>query len=73
MRTRHESGHQCSPIFFPTWAIINSPLAVDRWVFHDDVMFIKQGYINRNSILVNGAAYRFTVPITDQSEFRSDQ
>jgi hypothetical protein len=31
--------------------------------------FIKQGWINRNNILVNGAPYRFTVPIQSVSSF----
>ena len=59
------------PYLFPYLGYYQLAAAVDRWVFHDDVMYIKQGYINRNSVLVNGAAYRFTVPIRDQSNFRA--
>lgn len=58
------------PYLFPYLGYYQLAAAVDHWVFYDDVMFIKKGYINRNSILVNGAAYRFTVPIRDQSQFR---
>jgi len=58
------------PYLFPYLGYYQLAVAVDRWVFHDDVMYIKQGYINRNSILVNGAAHRFSVPIRDQSDSR---
>lgn len=58
------------PYLFPYLGYYQLAAAVDRWVFYDDAMFIKQGFINRNSILVNGAAYRFSVPIRDQSSFR---
>lgn len=59
------------PYLFPYLGYYQMAASVDRWVFHDDVMYIKQGYINRNSILVNGAAHRFTVPIRNQSDSRA--
>ena len=59
------------PYLFPYLGYYQLAASVDRWVFHDDVMYIKQGYINRNSILVNGAAHLFTVPIRDQSNSRA--
>jgi WbqC-like protein family len=59
------------PYLFPYLGYYQLAAAVDRWVFYDDAMFIKQGYINRNSLLVNGAAYRFSVPVRDQSSFRA--
>jgi hypothetical protein len=58
------------PYLFPYLGYYQLAAAVDRWVFYDDAMFIKQGYINRNSILFNGATYRFSVPIKDQSSFQ---
>lgn len=36
--------------------------AVDKFVFYDDVSFIKQGWVNRNRILVNGKDFLFSVP-----------
>lgn len=42
--------------------------AVDKFVFYDDVNFIKKGWINRNRILVNGKDYMFTVPIVKVSQ-----
>ena len=59
------------PYLFPYLGYYQLAVAVDRWVFHDDVMYIKQGYINRNSILVNGAPHRFSIPIRGQSDSRA--
>ncbi len=58
------------PYLFPYLGYYQLAFAVDRWVFHDDVMYIKQGYINRNYILLNGAACRFSIPIRAQSDSR---
>jgi hypothetical protein len=43
--------------------------AVDRFVVYDDVTFIKQGWINRNNILLNGEPHLFTVPLKNASSF----
>ncbi|GFI10144.1 putative protein [Lachnospiraceae bacterium] len=56
------------PYFFPYlgyWQLIN---AVDVFVILDDVNYIKKGYINSNSILVNNDAYRFTIPLEKVSQ-----
>lgn len=58
------------PYLFPYigyWQLIN---AVDKFVIFDDVNYIKRGYINRNSILMNGSPYRFTIPIKKASQNR---
>lgn len=55
------------PYFLPYigyYQLINS---VDKFVFYDDVSFIKQGWINRNKIKVNGKEYFFTVPLKNSS------
>lgn len=55
------------PYFFPYigyWQLIN---AVDTFVIYDDVNFIKQGYINRNSILSNGKSQQFTLELIGAS------
>lgn len=44
--------------------------AVDRYVVYDDVNFIRQGWTNRNHILVNGAKYRFVLPVRNVSDNR---
>src|SRR5574344_1044770 len=51
------------PYFFPYlgyWQMFN---AVEKFVLLDDVKYIKQGYINRNSILINGQASLFTISV----------
>ena len=56
------------PYFLPYigyWQLID---AVDTFVLLDDVNFIKKGYINRNSILLNGKAHLFTIPIEKISQ-----
>ncbi|MDX4071373.1 WbqC family protein [Aliarcobacter skirrowii] len=55
------------PYLFPYigyWQLIN---AVDTFVIYDDVNFIKQGYINRNSILTNGKSQQFTLELIGAS------
>lgn len=42
--------------------------AVDRFIFLDDVNYIKKGWINRNRILVNSREYLFTIPLKEASQ-----
>lgn len=56
------------PYLFPYigyWQLIN---AVDKFVILDDVNYIVRGYINRNSILLNGKPYKFTIPVKHASQ-----
>lgn len=58
------------PYFLPYigyWQLLN---AVDNFVILDDVNYIKRGYINRNSILLDGRPYRFSIPVKDASQNR---
>lgn len=57
------------PYIFPYIGYFQLIAAADKFVFYDDVNFIKQGWINRNRILSNGAAVFFTVPLSNQSSF----
>lgn len=50
------------PYFFPYLGYFQLINAVDRFVIYDDVAFIKQGYVNRNSILLDGKAFLITLP-----------
>jgi len=55
------------PYLFPYigyWQLIN---AVDTFVIYDDVNYIKQGYINRNSILSNGRSQQITLELIGAS------
>jgi len=56
------------PYLFPYigyWQLIN---AVDVFVIFDDVSYIKKGYINRNSILLNGQGQRITLELIGASQ-----
>lgn len=56
------------PYIFPYigyWQLI---YAAEKFVILDDVNYIMRGYINRNSILLNGKAYRFTIPVEKASQ-----
>lgn len=55
------------PYLFPYIGYFQLIGAVDKFVAYDDVTFIKQGWINRNNILLNGQRYLFTVPLVNAS------
>lgn len=44
------------PYFFPYIGYFQLINAVDKFIFYDDVNFIKGGWINRNKILIDGQA-----------------
>lgn len=58
------------PYIFPYLGYFQLIHAVDNFVFYDDVNFIKGGWINRNSILVNGQRKLFTIPLDNPSSFK---
>jgi len=51
------------PYLFPYIGYFQLMHAADRFVVADDLSFIKQGWINRNRLLINGEAAYFTVPL----------
>ncbi|GIC12905.1 hypothetical protein VCSRO52_1776 [Vibrio cholerae] len=55
------------PYIFPYLGYYQLVNMADVFVLYDDVNFIKGGYINRNNILVDGAAQRFTLPVPGAS------
>lgn len=57
------------PYIFPYIGYFQMINAVDKFVFYDDVNFIKQGWINRNKILVSGHDHLFTVPLSKANSF----
>jgi hypothetical protein len=59
------------PYLFPYLPYFQLARAADEFVFLDDVAFIKQGFIHRNSVLLNGAAHRFTAPVRKADSFRA--
>jgi len=55
------------PYIFPYIGYFQLIAAVDRFVIHDDVQWIKGGWINRNRILANGQPRYITLPIQNAS------
>lgn len=58
------------PYIFPYLGYYQLVKAVDTFVFFNDVNFIKKGWINRNNILVQNQAYRFTISLNNASQNR---
>jgi hypothetical protein len=52
------------PYFFPYIGYFQLAAAVDRFVFLDDVDYIKGGWINRNRLRISGAVRYITIPVT---------
>ena len=57
------------PYIFPYIGYYQLIRSVDKIVMYDDVNFIKQGWINRNRILLNGKDLLFSVPLSNPSSF----
>ncbi|MDH0850670.1 MULTISPECIES: WbqC family protein [Delftia] len=57
------------PYFFPYIGYFRLLQTVDKFVFYDDVNFIKGGWINRNRLLLGGKVGYFTVPLSEASSF----
>ena len=58
------------PYFFPYIGYFQLIRAVDKFVFYDDVNFIKNGWINRNRILLTGQVAYITVQLKNASSFK---
>lgn len=56
------------PYFMPYIGYFQMIKAVDKFVFYDDVNFIKKGWVNRNRILVQNSDYTFSVPLSKVSQ-----
>lgn len=57
------------PYFFPYLGYFQLIGCVDAFVIYDDVNYIKQGWINRNSILSNGQAQRISLALSKSSSY----
>jgi hypothetical protein len=58
------------PYIFPYIGYFQLIHNSDRFVFYDDVNFIKGGWINRNKILVGNKEFLFTIPLKGASSFK---
>lgn len=56
------------PYIFPYIGYFQLIQSVDKFVFYDDVNYIKKGWINRNRIMVNNEANLFTIPVLKASQ-----
>jgi hypothetical protein len=57
------------PYFFPYIGYFQLINAVDEFVIYDNIEFSKQGWINRNRILVNGKDSFVTLPLKSDSDY----
>ncbi|MGO4998493.1 WbqC family protein [Oceanisphaera sp. W20_SRM_FM3] len=55
------------PYLFPYIGYFQLIYATDLFMIYDDVAYIKQGYVNRNSILSANGATRLTIPVPGAS------
>lgn len=58
------------PYFFPYLGYFQLIHAVDKFIFYDDVNFIKGGWINRNRLLINSQPNYFNAAIVGASSFK---
>lgn len=58
------------PYLFPYVGYFQLAAAVDRFVFYDDVNYIKGGWINRNRLFMSGGVRWFTLPLQAASPHR---
>ena len=56
------------PYFLPYLGYFQLLQAADKFVFFDDVNYIKKGWINKNQVLANHQAYKFTIPLIKASQ-----
>lgn len=59
------------PYFFPYLGYFQLAAGADRFVFLDDVAFIRRGFIHRNTVLMGGEPFRFTLPVAQASQNRT--
>jgi len=57
------------PYFLPYIGYFQLINAVDKFIIYDDVNYIKQGWINKNNILVQSKSFSFTIPLESPSSY----
>lgn len=58
------------PYLFPYIGYFQLMNAVDKFIIYDDVNYIKQGWIHRNRILLNGKDFLFTLGVKGAGSFK---
>jgi len=56
------------PYFFPYLGYFQLIQATDKFIFYNDVQFIKRGWIHRNRILINNKSKYLTIPCKKASQ-----
>lgn len=56
------------PYFFPYLGYFQLIASVDKFVLLDDVHMIRQGWVNRNNILLQGKAHLISIPVQKASQ-----
>jgi len=56
------------PYLFPYVGYFQLINSVDKFVFYDDVNYIKRGWINRNKILINNKEHLLSFPCVNSSQ-----
>ena len=58
------------PFTFPYIGFYQLVSVVDKFILYDDVTYMKQSWINRNRILINGKDNFFTIQLENASSFK---
>jgi len=58
------------PFTFPYIGFYQLVSKVDKFIFYDDVTFMKQSWINKNRILLNGKDHFFLIQLKGASSFK---
>jgi hypothetical protein len=58
------------PYFFPYLGYFQMVQSANKFIFYDDVNYIKGGWVNRNRIIINSKATMITLPLDNASSFR---
>ena len=58
------------PFTFPYIGFYQLVSEVDKFIFYDDVTYMKNSWINRNRILLNGKDHFFTIQLEKASSFK---
>ena len=59
------------PYLFPYIGYFQLISAVNKFVVHDDIQYIKGGWINRNRIQINGKEHLFTFSLEKDSSLKN--
>ena len=69
-KTNNKTLGVMQPYIFPYIGYFCHIHASDNFIIYDDVGFIKQGWINRNRILLHGKIHNFVIPLSQSTSNR---